>query len=162
MVVIYLLLVAAGGATLAAWILDDVRFGYLAICLSLPTVLATAVGMWVRRRGIAAPGARNGHGGEEPSSANPVEAATPAPQAAGAAAAIADPSQHASESESTELIEASGSSAMAQENVCVVPGRRRYHRHDCRLLEGAQSETITVAEALDEGFTPCTKCRPGA
>lgn len=45
-------------------------------------------------------------------------------------------------------------------SVRVVPGRRRYHLAECRKIVGRDAETITYADARDEGFTPCTACLP--
>ncbi|MBN9735646.1 MULTISPECIES: hypothetical protein [unclassified Pseudonocardia] len=42
--------------------------------------------------------------------------------------------------------------------VHVVPGRRRYHRDGCTLLESVEAETITLADANDEHFSACTRC----
>ncbi|WP_433497003.1 hypothetical protein ACQP1K_18730 [Sphaerimonospora sp. CA-214678] len=44
--------------------------------------------------------------------------------------------------------------------VLVIPGRRRFHLPDCRQLVGREVEELTVEEAREEGFTPCTTCRP--
>jgi len=44
--------------------------------------------------------------------------------------------------------------------VFVSPGRKRFHRHDCRLLSGASIDEVTLVEAEEEGFTPCTLCVP--
>lgn len=44
--------------------------------------------------------------------------------------------------------------------VAIVPGRRRFHRGECRLLVGHQVEELTAEEAIEEGFTPCTACIP--
>lgn len=44
--------------------------------------------------------------------------------------------------------------------VYVSPGRKRFHRHDCRLLSGVAREEVTPVEADEEGFTPCTLCAP--
>jgi hypothetical protein len=48
--------------------------------------------------------------------------------------------------------------AVANEVVFVIPGRRRFHLAGCSLLEGRQYEEITADDALDEGFTPCSRC----
>jgi len=44
--------------------------------------------------------------------------------------------------------------------VRVLPGRRRFHVEDCRLLAGHAPEEISLGEARDEGFTACTACIP--
>jgi hypothetical protein len=42
--------------------------------------------------------------------------------------------------------------------VYVVSGRKRFHRRDCRLLDGRDAEELTLLEAQEEDFTPCTVC----
>ncbi|WP_066362149.1 ABC transporter permease [Herbidospora mongoliensis] len=42
--------------------------------------------------------------------------------------------------------------------VLVIPGRKRFHRSGCRQLVGRETEELTVEEAREEGFTPCTTC----
>ncbi|AIJ23311.1 hypothetical protein [Amycolatopsis methanolica] len=44
--------------------------------------------------------------------------------------------------------------------VVVVAGRRRYHRADCAALDGTEGDELTPAEAVEEGFSPCTRCHP--
>ena len=44
--------------------------------------------------------------------------------------------------------------------VLIIPGRKRFHREDCSLLGGHASEEITIVEAQEEGFTPCSVCIP--
>ena len=44
--------------------------------------------------------------------------------------------------------------------VRVVPGRRRFHTEDCRLLAGRVAEEISLDEAREEGFSACTACIP--
>lgn len=44
--------------------------------------------------------------------------------------------------------------------VLVVPGRHRYHVEGCEVLQEHRSDRLSLDEALDEGFTPCTRCQP--
>lgn len=44
--------------------------------------------------------------------------------------------------------------------VLVVDGRPRYHLADCASLGGRITEALPVAEAVELGFTPCSRCRP--
>jgi len=44
--------------------------------------------------------------------------------------------------------------------VHVMDGRPRYHLADCRHLRDRPAETLTVAEAVGLGFSPCGWCRP--
>lgn len=45
--------------------------------------------------------------------------------------------------------------------VLVIDGRPRYHLPGCRHLHGRVSEPLPVREAVELGFTPCGRCRPG-
>ncbi len=44
--------------------------------------------------------------------------------------------------------------------VRVVPDRKRYHAPGCVSLEGRVSEELTRDEAIEEGFTGCSRCLP--
>lgn len=44
--------------------------------------------------------------------------------------------------------------------VRVIPGRKRFHRSACHILEGRVHEEVTLADAEDEGFTACSACSP--
>lgn len=47
-----------------------------------------------------------------------------------------------------------------QRRVWVVDGRPRYHLADCRSLEGRTPEGVPLAQAVEDGFTPCSLCDP--
>lgn len=51
-----------------------------------------------------------------------------------------------------------GSSAPAE--VWVVDGRPRYHRADCAFIEDKESVAIPLGQAVEDGFTACSICRP--
>jgi hypothetical protein len=44
--------------------------------------------------------------------------------------------------------------------VLVVDGRPRYHRAGCAHLRGRATEPLPVSEAVELGFTPCSRCEP--
>jgi hypothetical protein len=44
--------------------------------------------------------------------------------------------------------------------VLVVDGRPRYHRAGCGHLRGRPTEPLPVSEAVELGFTPCSRCEP--
>lgn len=44
--------------------------------------------------------------------------------------------------------------------VHVIPGRKRYHLGECRLIAGKDSDTVGAVEAQEEGLSPCTVCQP--
>lgn len=47
-------------------------------------------------------------------------------------------------------------------DVLVVDGRPRFHLRDCPHLLGRKTETLPVSEAMELGFTPCTRCEPAS
>ncbi len=44
--------------------------------------------------------------------------------------------------------------------VLVADGRPRYHRSGCGFLRGRATEPLPVSEAVELGFTPCSRCEP--
>lgn len=93
-----------------------------------------------------------------PADAAAEEPAEPAPPAEA-------PTEPPAQAQTPEAVEATASSATAADSpgellVRVIPGRRRFHVADCRLLTGHDAEQISLDEARDEGFTACTACIP--
>ena len=50
--------------------------------------------------------------------------------------------------------------AKSHENVWVIDGRPRYHLSSCGFLVGQESEPIPLQQAVDDGFSPCSRCEP--
>jgi hypothetical protein len=50
--------------------------------------------------------------------------------------------------------------ARMSDEVLVIDGRPRYHREGCVHLLGRQIEPLPVSEAVELGFTPCSRCEP--
>lgn len=46
--------------------------------------------------------------------------------------------------------------------VWVVDGRPRYHLADCMIIEGQPVQAIPMAQAIADGFMPCSLCEPAA
>jgi len=46
------------------------------------------------------------------------------------------------------------------DEVMVVDGRPRYHLPDCAHLAGRDAVPLTISEAREAGFTPCSLCKP--
>ena len=44
--------------------------------------------------------------------------------------------------------------------VWVQDGRPRYHRQDCDIISGQDSQAIPLAQATEDGFIPCSLCAP--
>jgi hypothetical protein len=47
-----------------------------------------------------------------------------------------------------------------QNLVWVIDGRPRYHLAACAFLLGRSSESISLSQAVEDGFTPCSLCDP--
>jgi hypothetical protein len=48
----------------------------------------------------------------------------------------------------------------SHENVWVIDGRPRYHLSSCGFLVGQESESIPLQQAVEDGFSPCSRCDP--
>ena len=61
-----------------------------------------------------------------------------------------------------QLVSAADAALVATMNatVLVVDGRPRYHRAGCAHLRGRPTEPLPVSEAVELGFTPCSRCEP--
>jgi hypothetical protein len=46
--------------------------------------------------------------------------------------------------------------------VLVIDGRPRYHVPGCVRLSARGSESLSVSEAVELGFTPCSLCEPAS
>jgi hypothetical protein len=45
-------------------------------------------------------------------------------------------------------------------NVWVIDGRPRYHLSSCGFLVGHEAEPIPLQQAIEDGFSPCSRCDP--
>lgn len=70
----------------------------------------------------------------------------------------ADPAMESGASVKKSTGSANGKAEDGAELVAVLPGRRRYHRPDCELVVDGNPEVMTLADALDEEFTACSRC----
>lgn len=52
-----------------------------------------------------------------------------------------------------------GYSQVARDAVCVTSTGKKYHRCSCQYLSHSSFE-ITLAEALNRNYTPCSVCKP--
>jgi ABC-type nickel/cobalt efflux system permease component RcnA len=52
------------------------------------------------------------------------------------------------------------SSDEASHQVWVQDGRPRYHRQDCDIISGQESQSIPLGQAAQDGFIPCSLCAP--
>ena len=75
------------------------------------------------------------------------------------------PAHSQSEADDTAPAEGAKTAATAPEPVTldravwVIDGRPRYHRQDCEILAGADSEQVLFSEAVEDGFIACSLCQ---
>lgn len=50
--------------------------------------------------------------------------------------------------------------ADASHRVCVTASGKKYHKPDCQFVAGRPTTVMTIAEARQKGYTPCSQCDP--
>jgi hypothetical protein len=58
--------------------------------------------------------------------------------------------------------ESTMSAAITTDQVWVIDGRPRYHLQSCLIIKDQDAEPITLAQAIEDGFMPCSMCEPKA
>ncbi len=130
--IVYVLAAAAAAGAIVAWATESTRLAYVSGALAGLCVLVLA-GVMLRERG--APGVNGADSSKE----------------------TGEVGEHVVPVAEDDVQEIADESL-----VCVIPGRKRFHQPDCGLLAGRQTESLTLLEAHEEGFTPCSVCLPGA
>lgn len=51
-------------------------------------------------------------------------------------------------------------SGAATHRVCVTPNGKKYHKPDCQFAAGRSTSAMTISEARQKGYTPCSRCDP--
>lgn len=118
---------------------------YASIAASLAAFVFLVVGI-LQRRGDTVPVPAAAGAGDDagfPSTADEIAAAIRTPETRPVSA--------------QELAAARGA---ASGEVLVVAGRPRYHVAGCRYLAGRVPDSVDVAQARADGFTPCGVCKP--
>ncbi|HVW43600.1 MAG TPA: hypothetical protein VHC18_19850 [Amycolatopsis sp.] len=161
------ILVLVGLASLVVGVLvDNLIWVYAAAALSALALVAVAFGAWRRRRAVAK-AARETVAIEPVDSAD--EDAADADEdvvddhPAEAAAVATDNDGELDEIAHNGADAASPSSPEGTEDevlVRVISGRKRFHLPGCPLAADGPADDVTLAEARDEGFSPCTRCMP--
>ncbi|HWE90075.1 MAG TPA: hypothetical protein VG317_11505 [Pseudonocardiaceae bacterium] len=132
--------VVAGGSLAAGWLLGITTLVYVALGVSALGLVLVVADWWRRRRQSRATAEQ-----PETEEAAEVDSDREADQ-------NGDDNTDQDESDDVEP-------ALAPDSVVyVVAGRRRFHVPGCPSLDGGDPEELTLAEARDESFTPCTRC----
>ncbi|MBK0870389.1 hypothetical protein INP57_26630 [Saccharopolyspora sp. HNM0986] len=153
------LAVVSGGCLAAGWLLEQIVLVYVALALSAAGLVLVVASVWRRRqlRGQEAAGdGESADNGELPDSAEDVEASGDA--AAARSGAAAGPDSAAEPSREIFVALSTGQRLDDDAMVGVVPGRKRFHSGECRLVRGKQVQWLTLVEAREEEFTACSVC----
>jgi outer membrane biosynthesis protein TonB len=168
-------IVISGALVLVALVLlifgittTDLDFVYASIVVSLVSFVFLLIGILQRRgdKGAEAPAAPSREPAEQERATadrgdvdEGVTAVVPrvreaTPSAAAGSVRVDQPAEEpAPEGDELEDTQVAGT-------VLVVAGRPRYHVPGCRYLTGKSPNEVDVADARDEGFTPCGVCKP--
>jgi hypothetical protein len=137
------LALVAGVCLAAGWLLEQITLVYVALGVSAAGFVMIAANVWLRRRRAKKDRrALEALDGEDESDELMVAADTDEP-----------------DTDDVEVVPLSGGERLAEDApVYVVAGRKRFHLDDCRLISGRETEELTLVEAQEEAFTPCTIC----
>lgn len=136
---VYLLLIAGVASLATGLLLDEQLLVYAAVGLSLAGLALMAFDAWRSKRSARTDDVAEA--GDEAGAEHPE-----------------DEAEHAQDERPAPLKAAR--SADESDVVLVVTGRKRYHQRSCSLVSRSEVDEVTVAEAIDEGFTPCSRCAP--
>lgn len=156
-----LLIVVAAGLVVASVLTDSLP---LAIVGLVGALVALGLVVWpvLMARRAAAVAAEEREEATGPGPGQPpveteatVEAEGPS---VGGSPPIEEPAGEGAAATPEPAVEESAPETAGPATVLVVPGRHRYHRVGCSMLEGRAPETLARDEATEEGFTPCSRC----
>lgn len=154
------LAVVSGGCLAAGWLLEQIVLVYVALALSAAGLVLVMASVWRRRqlRGQEAAGAgESADNGELPDSAEDVAEAS-GDAAAARSGAAAGPDSAAEPSREIFVALSTGQRLDDDAMVGVMPGRKRFHSGECRLVRRKQVQWLTLVEAREEDFTACSVC----
>lgn len=177
--------VVSGSCLALGWLLDQLVLVYVALGVSVLGLALVAIQAWLRMRsskdGMTAQGTANGNNrdcltgeGQHDSvedgetivfdtAANadaPTEESNSGNADANSSATRTNPDilqESATDEIDTRNIHPA-SPLRAGSIVYVVPGRKRFHVADCQFIKEMGAQELTLVEARDEAFTPCTAC----
>ncbi|MCQ4080809.1 hypothetical protein NGB36_09395 [Streptomyces sp. RB6PN25] len=170
-----ILIVVAGVSLLLGWLLGITPLVYVALGVSALGLILIGGDAWLRRRRAAQaeesdPDAadadeaddEDGKAAEDGADADTAVAASAASSTSRVRGWAAKAKPKAVPAPAATENDAGGDAAdepLTDDSVVlVVAGRRRFHTPGCSTLDGKGPEELTVAEAREESFTPCTIC----
>jgi hypothetical protein len=137
------LALVAGVCLATGWLLEQITLVYVALGVSAAGFVMIVANVWLRRR-------------RAKKDLPPLEARDDEEESDELVVAsdAVEP-----DTDDVEVVPPSGGERLAEDApVYVVAGRKRFHLDDCRLISGRATEELTLVEAREEAFTPCTIC----
>lgn len=152
--------VVSGLCLALGWVFELVVLVYIALGVSLLGLMLVGVQTWQRRRrSTVGNTAERGRPVAEVSVEDVPPNDTEKAETADEPQPTLEPSGPAATNGSGELVDlASGGQLGRTSSVYVVSGRKRFHVGGCRLVVEQYTEELTLLEAREESFTPCTVC----
>lgn len=173
-----ILVVVAGASLILGWLLGMTILVYVALGVSAVGLVVMGSDAWLRRRRSQA---EEEESEDEPKAEDESEDAADAtaedddaedadaeaaeesedePETAPVPVPVAEAEKVAEDAAVLDALDPSAEDPLLSEDsvVLVVAGRRRFHRPSCPSLDGKDYEELTLIEARDESFTPCTLC----
>lgn len=154
----FALVIVAIGLLVAGILVQQMLFIYISIGLSALAALLLGAGAFRRRDELI----RTEKGTEASASGKEVASSSGASRARVSKAAGAGASRTGAAGAATATKPPAEAAAEVPDDaqVWVVPGRRRYHLPGCRQLRRQESQELTYAEAIEQGFMMCGSCMP--
>jgi hypothetical protein len=155
--IIALLAIAAAALLAVGVLLPEIALTYISLGLAiLGLVIVMARIVRQRRKRVTDTAERHGDDSADPATSDNQDEHVPAEEDDAEPVPDDAPGRVEGGTDCTAEVPAGG-----PETVLVIAGRRRFHRKECALTSGRSCEEVTVAEAREEGFTPCSTCKPG-
>lgn len=153
------LVVAAGACLCAGWLLGAISFVYAALILSGTGIVLV---VWpVLRRSVLSQRASTDEEIEENGLASEHEHRDSIDSVSNigqVAEPVDDHNSIVEDAVEVLINQETGSHLESESRVYVRDGRKRFHVDSCRLMDMAHGEELTLVEAREESFTPCSVC----
>lgn len=165
-----LLIAASAIALVTGWVTADESLIWTSIGASVGAAVALALAFFRARQGdtgmvpVDAPGPEAAPA--EPDASTVAETVPPSePQVRTRPQPRAKPTEPEPEAEPEPTTRPARKPAASRTGprdaaVAGVPGRKKFHRTDCRYAAAKTARSMTRADALGEGYEPCAICKP--
>ncbi|GAB3688388.1 hypothetical protein [Saccharopolyspora tripterygii] len=152
------LAVLSGVCLVAGWSLEAIVLVYAALGLSALGLLLVLSATLRGRRSATANSPETGESSDTANSPDAEESSTAGEVLDDAADDAAEPASASELTREVFVERTSGDRLDSDATVHVLQRRKRFHTEDCRLVRDKQAQELTLVEAREENFTPCSVC----